>query len=231
MAKSSTAVAVAEPAALALPTNALPDYMSKNTGRGNENVEAGHLQIPRIKLLQKMSDEVDRHHANYVEGAKDGDFFNNLTGQNYGDALYAISVSFKDEFVVWRKREAGGGFGGTFATEAEARAFCAAQEKPADYDISQTHSHVLLIKDPATGTLSKPVIMDFSSSKLRVSRNWNSQIDIKGGDRFSCLWKLSSVAAKNKTGAQFMNLEVENMGWTTQEDYSTAENYYKQFAK
>ena len=32
--------------------------------------------------------------------------------------------------------------------------------------------------------------MDFASSKLRVSREWNTQIGQLGGDRFSALWKL-----------------------------------------
>lgn len=229
MGKSNTAVATVEEIKPPV-ANALPSYMSQNTGRGNEEVSANHLTIPRIKLLQKMSDEVDRHHANYVPGAQDGHFLNSLTGQNYQDELYVISIKFKEEYAVWKKRDAGGGLLGSFKTEQEARTAIAAQEKPGDYDISQTHSHLLLIKNPETGELSKPVLMDFASSKLRVSRNWNSQIDIKGGDRFSSLWKLSSVAAKAKNGAQFMNLEVENMGWLTEEDYRIAENYYNQFS-
>jgi hypothetical protein len=177
-----------------------------------------------------MSDEVDRHHANYVTGAQDGDFLNSLTGELYGSSLYAISIKFKEEFAVWKKRDAGGGLLGSFKTEGEARAAIAAQEKPMDFDVSQTHSHTLLIKNPETGAIGKPVVMDFASSKLRVSRGWNSQIDIKGGDRFSSLWKLSSVAAKAKNGAQFMNLEVEFMGWAQEEDYKAAENYYNQFS-
>ncbi len=229
MAKASTAVALAEPKIPAI-VGSMPDYMNKSTGRGNENVEAAHLQIPRIKLLQKMSDEVDRHHINFVDGAQDGHFLNSLTRENYGDNVYVISLKFKDEYVVWKERTAGGGLLGSYKTEAEAKAAIALQEKPQDFTISPTHSHVLLIKDATTGALSKPVIMDFSSSKLRVSRNWNSQIDIKGGDRFAALWKLSSVAAKAKNNAQFMNLEVEFMGWTTEEDYRTAENYYAQFS-
>ena len=43
--------------------------------------------------------------------------------------------------------------------------------------------------DPSTGELGIPFIMDFASSKLRVSRSWNSQIQTKGGDRFASLWK------------------------------------------
>lgn len=209
----------------------VPDFVKKGSGRGNEEVQAQHLQIPRIKLLQKMSDEIDRHHPNFIQGAKDGDFMNSLTREVYGDSIYVIPVKFKEEFVVWRKREAGGGLLGSFKTEGEADAAIAnSGEKREDFDITQSHSHILLVKNPETGELSPPNIMDFSSSKLRVSRSWNSQISLKGGDRFAGLWKLSAIAVKNKAGAQYMSLGVEFVGWATKEDYLAAEGYYDGFA-
>jgi len=224
---SKTQVAVKETTAVA---TAAPSYI-KNTGRGNEDVEAQHLTIPRIKLLQKMSDEVDRHHANYVAGAKDGDFMNSLTKEIYGDSLYVIPLKFRDQFVVWRNREAGGGLLGSFPTNQAAIDKINEQEKPVDYTISQTHEHIIVLKDSKTGELSKPAIMDFSSSKLRVSRGWNSQINIKGGDRFAGLWKMTAVAVKNKAGAAFMNLDVEFAGWAQEEDYLACEKLFEQFAK
>jgi len=206
----------------------MPAYASKGPSRGNENVSAEHLTIPRIKLLQKMSDEVDRHHANFIEGAKDGDFMNSLTREILGTELYVISITFKDEYVVWKDRKKGGGFLGSFRTEAEARTAIDAQDAPEDFATNQTHSHILVIKDVKTGGLSKPVIMDFTSSKLRVSRNWNSQINIRGGDRFASLWKLESVPVKNKKGDAFMNLEIGFVGWAQEDDYKKAETYYEQ---
>ena len=218
--------------ALAIPENNVPAHIKKaeGVGRGNENVGT-HVTIPRVKLLQKMSDEVDKHHPNYVQGAEPGHFLNTLTGNNYGEELYAISITFKNEFVVWRKREAGGGLLGSFRSNAEANEAISAQEKPQDYDITETHSHVLLLKDPETGNLEPtPVIMDFASSKLRISRNWNSQIGMKGGDRFAGLWKIRSVAVENRMGNAFMNLDVSFVGWAQEEDYKIAEALYEQHA-
>jgi hypothetical protein len=219
----STNVALADP-------NAMPDYMRAGGGRGNEDVKVSDMTMPRIKLLQKMSDEVDRHHTNYIEGAKDGDFLNSVTGEIYGDTLYVIPIKFKEEFTAWRDREKGGGFLGSFPTEAAAREAVAKAERPEEFKIVQGHAHILVLKDPKTGLLSKPVNMDFTSSKLRISRQWNTNINIRGGDRFTGVWKLTSVAAKNKTGAQFMNVDVSFVGWATQEDYKAAEAIYSQFA-
>lgn len=215
--------------ALALAETELPAHLKKaeGLGRGNEHVGA-HLAIPRVKLLQKMSDEVDKHSPGYIKGAEAGDFINTLTNKVYGEEMYVLSITFKNEFVVWRKREAGAGLLGNYPTHAEAQQAIDATDKPEDYDIVETHTHLLLIKDPETGELEvSPAIMDFASSKLRISRNWNSQIGMKGGDRFAGLWKLKSQAVENRMGNAFMNLDVEFVGWAQEDDYKVAEKIYE----
>ena len=69
--------------------------------------------------------------------------------------------------------------------------------------------------------------MDFASSKLRVSREWNTQINQLGGDRFSALWKLSSIQTQNRASQKFYNLTAENQGWVTEEDYEYAKEGYE----
>lgn len=229
MPKSAVAVA---PTSLVASTDTLPAHLQavEGSGRGNENV-GQNVQIPRIKLLQKMSNEVDKHHAAYVEGCEPGQLLNTLTNHNYGNDLYCISLTFKLEYVVWRDIEAGGGYGGAFNTQAEAQKYIDEQDKPAEWDINETHAHVLLIKDPETGELERsPAIMDFASSKLRVSKSWNSQIGMKGGDRFAGLWKVSGVPTENKMGKAFMNCEVSFVGWAQEEDYKVAEALYEQYS-
>ena len=228
MSKSAVAVAANS---LVSSTDTLPSHLKAvdGPGRGNENV-GQNVQIPRVKLLQKMSNEVDKHHAAYVEGCEPGHLVNTLTNHNYGNDLYCISLHFKTEFVVWRKLEAGGGYGGAFGSQADADAYVANQDKPEEYDINETHAHIILIKNPETGELERsPAIMDFASSKLRVSKAWNSQIGMKGGDRFAGLWKVSGVPTENKMGKAFMNCEVSFVGWAQEEDYKAAEALYEQY--
>ena len=103
--------------------------------------------------------------------------------------------------------------------------------KAEDHDIVQTQPHTLLMKDPNTGDLVKtPFLMDFASSKLRVSREWNTQIAQLGGDRFSSLWKLASVQTQNRAAQKFYNLSVENQGWVLDEDYNFAKSAYESIA-
>jgi hypothetical protein len=227
MAKSATAVSTN----LVASTDTLPAHLQavEGVGRGNENV-GNAVQIPRIKLLQKMSNEVDKHHAAFVEGCEPGNFVNTVTGENYGNDIYALSITFKTEYVVWRQLDAGGGYLGAFPTLGEANERVAEQDKPDEYDINETHSHVLLLKNPETGALDRaPSVMDFASSKLRVSKAWNAQIGMKGGDRFACLWKISGVPTENKMGKAFMNCEVSFVGFAQEADYKAAETMYEQF--
>lgn len=198
--------------------------------RGNEEVGINHMTMPRLKLLQKMSDEVDKHHPNYIEGAEDGNFLNSITKEIYGSDVYVINIKFKEEYVIWRSREKGGGTIGSFGSEKEAQTRLSEEDNPEDYNIVCTHSHMLMIKDPITGALSKPISFDMKSSTLKTSRNWNTQINVRDGDRFAGLWKLRSKQTKNAKGQAFMILDVEWVGWAKAEDYAAAEEVYETLA-
>ena len=214
--------------AITLVSTSVPAHVKEASGLGNENITSDHLQIPRVKLLQQLSNEVDPNHEDHLEGATPGDFTNTLTSTLLGRELYVINLHFKEEFVVWRKLSEGGGLKGTFATYKEATDYLTAENlKVQDHDVVQTQSHTLLMKNPETGALLRtPFLMDFASSKLRVSREWNTQITQLGGDRFSALWKLSSVQTQNRAAQKFYNLSVENQGWVLEEDYNFAKSAY-----
>ena len=98
----------------------VPSHVLKGTGLGNEEVGKDHLQTPRVKLLQQLSNEVDKNHSEYIEEATPGDFINSVTKENYGVDMYVLNVKFTEDFVVWKKREIGGGLVGNFKSLAEA---------------------------------------------------------------------------------------------------------------
>ena len=217
---------------IALVSDKVPAHVEAAAGLGNENVTADHLQTPRVKQLQQLSNEVDENHSEYIEGSKPGDFINTITRENYGREIYVMNVKFTEEFVAWKKREKGGGLAGTYATEKDAiDSLVAQKENPEDYDITQTQSHLLIKKDAVTGALDTPFIFDCASSKLRVSREWNTQIARLGGDRFSSLWKMSSAQTQNRAAQKFYNIAVENVGWVTDEDYESAKKVFESVSK
>ena len=180
-----------------------------------------------------MSSEVDKHNDSYIEGAEPGCLLNTVSNEIYGTEILVINVHFTEDFVIWRKRDKGGGLVGTVRTAKEASDYIGTLDgSPEDYEVIQTQSHLLLRKNPETGALDvSPFLMDFASSKLRVSREWNTQIQQLGGDRFSSLWRVSSVATQNRANQKFHNLSVKNQGWVLDEDYAKAKAIYESVTK
>ena len=218
---------------ISIVSKTVPAHVKASNGLGNENISSEHMMVPRVKQLQRVNNEVDENHSDYIEGAKVGDFINTVTKENYGKYLYVINVHFKEEFVVWKQLEKGGGLLGTFPTQNEALQKLEDEKlKVEDYDINRTQTHTLLKVDEKTGNVSDiPFLFDCSISKLRVSREWNTQIAKLGGDRFSSLWKMSSVQTANKSGQRFMNIAVSNVGWLKEDTYNVAKGFYdKTFA-
>lgn len=222
---------MAKSQAISLVATEVPAHvLNAGIGRGNEDV-GNALQTPRVKLLQSMSPEVDKYSPKYIEGAQPGDFIESVGNRLFGSEIYVINLKFKIEFVVWRLFDLGGGMLGQYPTEKEAIEAINNADKPNEYEIRETHSHVILLKDPETGELSTPMLMDFTVSKLTASRRWNTSIAQKGGDRFASLWSLKSQPVESKTnGKRFMNLNVDCVGWTTEEDYKVAEELYEKFS-
>ena len=214
---------------ISIVTSEVPAHVKQGANLGNENINSEHLSTPRLKQLQQLSNEVDENHSEYIEGAKVGDFINTVTKESYGKELFVVNVHFREEYVVWVKREKGGGLVGTFPTQAEAIKYLEdGGNKVEDHEITQTQTHTLLKIDEATGEVSEiPFLFDCSSSKLRVSREWNTQIMKLGGHRYASLWKLSSVQTANKAGQKFMNISVSNVGWLKESAYNVAKEFYE----
>lgn len=213
-------------------TSKVPAHVKEGSKLGNENVSSEHISVPRVKLLQKMNNEVDPNHSEYIENAKEGDFINTVTGENYGSSMYVVNVHFKEEFVVWKKREKGGGLIGNFLTRKEAEEYLTDNGLEADeYDITQTQIHTLLRLDDETSEVSDiPFLFDCASSKLKVSREWNTKIMKQGGDRFSYLWKMSSVPQSNAKGS-WVNIDIGGVDWLKDEIYEQVKSFYtKTFA-
>ena len=209
-------------------SKAMPAHAKASAGLGNENISSEHMMVPRVKQLQRVSNEVDENHSDYVQGAKVGDFINTVTRENYGKSIYVINVYFKEEYVVWGKREKGEGLIGAYASRDEAiSGIEAAKKLEEDCEITQTQTHTLLRVDETTGKVSDiPFLFDCAASKLRVSREWNTQIAKLGGDRFSSLWKMESVETANKVGQKFMNISVTNVGWVKDDTHASVKTFY-----
>lgn len=228
MAKDVAAVDTTKSVVGFLAGDTLPAHLQQGTGAGNENVSSDDMTIPRLDVIQQLSPQLDPTSPKYIEGAKLGLMFNSLSGDLYNHC-FVINLHFEVKWQIFKKRKFGGGFEGSFNTEYEAQAHLDAQNLPREqYDVSETAIHKCLLLDEA-GQPDQPVLVYMSGSKMKVSKEWNSQIRLKDprADRFASVWTLSSASEKNRQGQPYQNIKVDFAGWAGEGLYATAKEAYQ----
>lgn len=191
---------------------ALPDYLRGFGSEGNENVGREDFTVPRLVVLQALSPEVDPSNAQkYMPDAKIGMIMNTVT-RSLTNNLQVVNVYFVKEFAVFKKRSAGGGFRGVFPSQGDAISFVENQEDARDLEVTEQAVHYLLLLNPETKQPCGEAALVMTSTKMKVSRNWNALIKLASGPRFAGVWDLSTVSEKNAKGAYF-NLTVKPAGF------------------
>ncbi len=213
----------------------VPDYIKKDSKRGSENVDMEDIAIPRLELIQALSPCRKKNDSAYIEGAEEGMMYNNVTRELFEKEVYVCPLMFKKEYLIWKDRDAGGGFRGAFDTNEEAAQAAENLKESGDlgpFDIADTAQHFcLLLAYDSAGNVTRvdEVVLSMSRTKLKVSRQWNSMIRIFGGDRFSRVYKITSVEEDNDKGDYF-NFKVEMHGFPPKEIYEKAEKIYDEIS-
>lgn len=90
----------------------IPIDFAADANVGNEEVTAADIALPYLSILQKNSPQVDPDGPGYVEGAKVGDIFNNLTMRLFDGktGITIVPCYYVRKFIEWVPRELGGGF-------------------------------------------------------------------------------------------------------------------------
>lgn len=205
----------------------LPDYLKGAQGLGNENVGQKDLTIPRLQIVQDLSPELDADNAEkFIPGAEKGMIFNTLTRELFPNVT-CINVFYRMEYNVFILRKRGGGFRGTYPSQADAILAIEASDHPEDHEIMETGVHFVLIVN-ADGHPIGEAAIPMTSTKLKVSRSWNALIRGRGEnlDRFAGAWNLNTIKQKNDKG-NFFNYAVAPKGWASREAYDHAKQFYQ----
>lgn len=221
--------------ALAMFGNERPDYVT-DTGRGSEGVTVDDMSLPRLSIIQDLSPQRKKSEDAYIEGAEEGMIFNTASNQlirnaagQPGNSVIVVPCFFRAEYVCWKDRNKGGGFGGAFATEKEALDAIAAMEDSADWDVQYTHQHFCIMVHP-DHTEAKPhledVVLSMSKSQLKPSRKLNTMVQQAGGDRFSRAYQLNVVQDKSPKGS-FYNWSAKQLGFVPESLFKKAEEVYE----
>jgi len=222
---------------------AVPSAFMEDAGSGLENIGAEDVTIPRLKILQAMSPEVNKHDGKYVKGATTGDIINtvNSTLYNEDNPLVVLPVAYKRLFLEWTPRESGGGL---VAQHDDAEILSKTTKNEMYQDVlengnyiqtSATHFVLVINKDGGYDT----AMISMAGTQLKRSRTWNSMmasVKMKSGDKvftppsFSQKYSLSCVQESNDRGTWF-GWGINAMGQVTEDEmtyYEAAKTFAEQ---
>lgn len=207
---------------------AVPDFLAAYGNIGNETVGVDDIIIPRIGLIQQLSPELDSSDPKYIPGAQAGDLFNSLTREIYQRPLKIVFVDRRKEFGVFKKRSAGGGYKGSFPSEMDAKTYVdsGAAEAPVDQlEIVETATNFAILLNDNDIPMAE-VVLAMTSTKLKIDRQINSMLRMRGGARFGSVFLLDSQKEKNDKGS-WHNLKISIGPWVTREVAETAAKMFE----
>ena len=195
---------------------AVPSEFYDDAGSGLENIGAEDVTIPRLKILQAMSPEVNKHDGKYVDGASTGDIINTVTSTLYNESnpLIVLPVAYKRLFLEWTPRESGGGL----VAQHDDPSVLEKTTKNEQYQdvlengnyIQTSATHFVLVIN-ADGSYDTAMI-SMAGTQLKRSRTWNSMmasVKMKSGDKvftpptFTHTYGLNCVQESNDRGTWF----------------------------
>lgn len=200
-----------EEKAVAKSTNAAAALYEADAGTGFEKTNSDDYIIPFVKLLQKMSPEVDPDHSAHVEGAKAGMFLDTGTGEVL-ESVEFIPCFYHRTIVEWKDRDSGGGFVTQHDPGYEqqfSRDESGRWVTPNGTYLADTRYFFgLRVKGPGETTAA---VISFTSTQIKKSRTWLTRMQSlkftkKDGTLatypiFSHAWRFSSVGEENERGS------------------------------
>ena len=219
----------------------MPDYLREPAAapRGGENLEPEDIIMPRLAICGKQSPQFDKNNDRFIDGLEMGDFFNTITQEVYGPAIYVVPLFEAktrtrfppygtDGQVLCRSADGKHGIGDNpvkgDCMQCPLRQFID-DKRP---ECTQFLNYAVLLM-PQNGKASHDVwkvlprldtasVLGFKSTALGSAKQWNAMLKMRGRDWFACVFKLKSTAKIDGKNSWYIPT-VENAGWLSKEGF------------
>jgi len=157
------------------------DELAEDAEQGGHGFASTDLAPPFVRILQKLSPQLDKTESTFIKGAEEGDFLNSATGRVYrGDpGIHFVPAAYTINYTEWKPRDSGGGLVADHGTNKDCfkkTTRVKGRDMTNDGNVIVTSGlYFGYVVDPKTGD-SEQAILAMSSTQLKKSRNINTLI-------------------------------------------------------
>lgn len=236
-------------------SDAIPDFMKDDIGKGHEAVSASSVEVPRIKLIQKISPELDT-----FNNLRAGEFWHTILEQSLGTEVRICPIYIDERFILWRPQEDGGGIlaraddgihwhpapatfnvklkDGTAVTWRTEKTVAASRldqwgsQNPSNPDSppAATRMFNMVVTFPDDPEMP-PAVVTLQRSAVTVGKKFMGKLKITRAPSFGLIFKMGSVNETNKAGQGFLNYSFVGDGKVTDEAFYRSNRDWYEFFK
>lgn len=195
-----------------------------------EHLGQEELELPFLRVAQKGTPQVDEDKPEYIEGLKPGQYFNTVSGENYGDTLKVQVHGYFHNYIIWKGAKGSGEFAGTMTPE-EFREFEAKNTLTRDggdmvlavdgeeFRYSDTRNFIVSMPEyPQDGIMIYPL----SSTGIKAARKWNTltngrRVNGRPTKRYATIWEIKTAGFEKNGYTWKQTSSIKPLGWATGE--------------
>jgi len=190
------------------------DIILSDAGAGSEAMGQDDIMIPRLIILQSMSPQCNSRDGSYVENAKPGDIYDNVSSSFFSgeDGITVVPCKYNILYYEWKKDR-----GGLVTVHQDSSILdTTSRGDKGEYftdegnRIVPTAEYLVLVTED-DGSFS-PALISMSNSQMKRAKQWNAiirRLIITVGDKrinpamFWNAYKLTTVPEENDKGSWF----------------------------
>ena len=210
--QTSTALAKSDPnTALAN----VPEYQRGKGQIGLEQVERDDMILPRLAIAQSGSPALKKSSKVRIEGLEEGELYNTLTREIYGDKVKLIPVLFFKSYIKFKPKGEDGSVGGILGMAKDKThidpkdlEFGPEGQKPV---WTEFRNFVCWIPDK-----KQMVVCSMKSSDTKAAKTWISLMRMAGVPAFGKVYDVTTIP-KSSNNYDYFGFEVQPTGDFTPE--------------
>ena len=208
--------------------NAANFFDANDSMEGFEGINTSTMAVPFIRILQKLSPQLNRQKAEYMADAEEGMFFNTLTKAIFADGFNCIVLNFDHVYIEWKPNR--GGFVGYHSPEnaeriAVDKTFGAWKTKDGN-ELSENYVYMLVIEGHEH---EGPIVLSLSSSAIKVAREWNRLMlthimdDGTKARPYYLVWHIGTEYSENDQGSWYKP-SIQFVRYVNEKQYKVAKD-------